>query len=409
MKNKLFRFISFSLLFAFLFSLLNLATKKPSDRWESFNALPRNSVDVIFLGNSHNFVTFQPEIIDSILPVNSYVIGISAENVFVSYYELKEALMSQHPRVVVLETYALDLDDASKQGYIFEFLDSGFWSLNKTAVAARYLSPNTAYSVFPALRTRLKWGKPALAVNQMVKGIKTKFNPPSDPLRGAAPRDEVMKAVEYVSSQQAAVDTFKSPQPEIAEYLEKMVQLCKENNIELVLVTAPMLSITPDQVDYYAPFDADSFAISHGIRQIKFEGLELNQLDFSDSAHVNIFGSEKISIEIANQLAGIMDLPINEAALQYYQSSLFSGYTLNAINGVYELALIPLHADAPLEYRWKIENADTNHVIMTTEWSAQNSFQFSLAIDANYHIDVEIRNPDGSHTISAYFQIDKKD
>jgi hypothetical protein len=423
MKRKIFRFTIFWLIFALFFHLLNLAMKEPrlvmrepglamqepSDRWEAFYNLPKDSVDVIFLGNSHNFTSFQPEIIDAIIPVNSYVIGINAENVVVSYYELKEVLKYQHPRVVILETYALNLNDTSKKGYIFEFLDSGRWSINKIAVAARYLTPDTAYTVFPALRTRLDATTLTPAVNQLVRELKYRFSPVADPLAGAAPKEVVIPEAKYLSSLASAVTEFKSPQPDIAVYLKKLYQLCQENNIELVLASAPMLSVTPDQADYFAPFDVSPFVEETGTKYIVFDPADFNRLDYADAAHVSVFGSEVISMAMAQELAEILDVPVDQAALHYYETFEFSDYTLSEESGQYSLALTPVDAAAPLQYRWAIENVDTGAMQSYTEWSSSNSFQFTLPEDGLYRIHVKIRSQSGEHVINAYFPIEKED
>jgi hypothetical protein len=409
MKKKIFRFTIFWLIFVLVFHLLNLAMKEPSDRWEAFYDLPKDSVDVIYMGNSHNFTSFQPEIIDDIIPINSYVIGINAENVVVSYYELKEVLKVQHPHVVILETYALNLNDTSKKGYIFEFLDSGQWSINKNAVAARYLTPETAYSVFPSLRTRLDVATLTPAFNQLKRELEDIFKPFTDPLAGAAPNEEVIRESKYLSSLKKAITDFKSPQADIAVYLDKLYQLCEENDIELVLVSAPMLSVTPDQADYFAPFDVTAFVEETGTQYIVFDPSDFNRLDYSDAAHVSVFGSEVISMTVAQDLAEILNVSVDKAALEYYETFDFSDYTLSEEHGQYLLALTPVDAAAPLQYRWAIENVDTGEMQPYTDWSSLNSFQFTLPEDGLYRIHVKIRSQAGEHVINAYFPIEKED
>ena len=93
MKTLLIKLTAFGMLLALGFGILNLMSYNyASRRWVDFYKLPPNSVDIVFMGNSHNFYAFQPKIVNEILGKKSYVVAISAENTLLSYYELKEIL-----------------------------------------------------------------------------------------------------------------------------------------------------------------------------------------------------------------------------------------------------------------------------------------------------------------------------
>ena len=106
----------FRKLIAFLlpFALLNIALQPLIDshhdllrfevfaqeRWNDFYSLPNNSLDVLFVGSSHAYVTFNPDIVDTTLHVRSFNLGGPAQTPITTYYVLKEALRFQRPRVV---------------------------------------------------------------------------------------------------------------------------------------------------------------------------------------------------------------------------------------------------------------------------------------------------------------------
>jgi hypothetical protein len=402
------RFVSFWIIFIFLFSLLNTAMKVDGPRWADFYKLPPNSLDVLFMGNSHNYKSFQPQIIDQILPIHSYTIGIGYEDIFVSYYELKEVLRYQHPKVVVLETYALDLNDRKDKGYIFDFLDVGKWDENKSAIAFRYLFPDKPYAVFPSLRMGVAWNDPNISFNKITQLFSTVNSTSIDPRLGSEINSEVMANDNYVANNKLKVPKYKEPDPEVQIYLEKFYQLCQENNIQLILTTAPRLKISETILSYYAPFDASKFASDNHIDLVTFDTAKFNHLHFSDQSHVNSFGSIITSLEIAREISRKMNLPIDQVKLNYYQSFTFSDYTLVHTGNDYKITLIPTDQNAPLEYKWSIRDVD-NNVIGGSDWQNEDSFGFLINKPGDYSLIVDIRNPSGDFILHAGFSLTKSD
>jgi hypothetical protein len=410
MKKQWLRFISFVLLFSLLFSLLNLVTSMKEDRWLDFYDLPRDSLDVVFMGNSHNYVAIQPQIIDDIVPVRSYVIGGGGENVALSYYELREVLKYQHPKVVVLETYTLDLNDQlmPTQNY-FGFLDSGPWDANKTAVAARYLSPEEWYMLFPSLRTRMEWNSPHMYFAALKNSFWDFVLRALDPGLGAAPLNEVIPEADYQSALITTVTDFPQPSPEITLYLDRIRELCRENDIQLVLVTIPMVNKTQSTAGRYAPFDAEKYAADHKILLLEYDPEMFNHLHFAEYAHLNRFGSLIVSTQMAQQLAVLLNLPIDAERLEYYQNFMFADYSLKQENGRYTLRLIPLNSGADLEYSFSVTDPGLPDPLLRSGWTNNNEYRFALDRDGRYDINVSVRNPQGEYILTATFYLEKMD
>jgi hypothetical protein len=410
MKKYWIRFISFSLLFSFLFSLLNLATSMKEDRWMDFYDLPRDSLDVVFMGNSHNYVAIQPQIIDDIVPVRSYVIGGGGENVALSYYELREVLKYQHPKVVVLETYTLDLNDQlmPTQNY-FGFLDSGPWDANKTAVALRYLSPEEWYMLFPALRTRMEWNRPHMYYAALMNSFRDFISPTPDPALGAAPLNEVMPEADYQAARVTTVTDFPQPSPEIAYYLDRVRELCMENDIQLVLTTIPMVNKTQSTAGRYAPFDAGKYAAEYQLPLAVYDPGEFNHLHYAEYAHLNRFGSLVVSTQMAQQLAVLLDLPVDEERMEYYQNFKFTNYSLDEENGSYTLRLFPRNSGADLEYNFSVTDPRVPDPLYRSGWTSNDEFSFPLDHDGRYDINVAVRDPHGDYMLTATFILEKMD
>lgn len=410
MIKNLMRFIGFWVLFSLLFSALNMATSLEEKRWKEFYNLPRDSIDVIFIGNSHNYVAFQPQIIDDIVPVRSYVIGGGGENVVLSYYELREVLRYQHPKMVVLETFTLDLDDEfmPTQNY-YGFLDSGRWSVNRTSVALRYLTPEKLYTIFPSLRTRMDIQKINLYTTKLIETIQFSFLPTIDPGSGAAPQEEVISENDYLLAETATVTEFPQAPAENEQYLDKIRQLCLENDIQLVLSKVPMVSQPQITTGRYAPFDVEEYAAEHKIPLMIFNPGLFNYLHYAEFAHINKFGSMIVSTQMAQQIAGSLDLLIDQNALEYYESFIFSDYSVTNENDHYTFQLFPAVENPLLEYKWSVVGLLDRQVVYDSDWSKENSIQFDLTQSGVYEVDLAVRNSTGEYELTAVFQLTKED
>jgi hypothetical protein len=390
--------------------MLNIATKQENKRWRDFYALPPDSIDVIFMGNSHDYTAFQPQIIDRILPVNSYVLGIGGENIVLTYYELKELLRYQHPKLIVLETFAVTL--AGKymppQNY-YAFLDAGRWNSDKLAVAAKYLKPETLYTIFPALRTRMDYANPGLYLNQ----FKTEISRPNaamiDPALGAEPIGRVIPDFDYSIAMIKIVEKFPPQSPDMKTYLDKIVQLCRENGIQLVLTRVPMVNWLQSSVSSIAPFDTEEYAVEQNVPFIKFDRSSLTHLHFVNNGHVNIFGSVNLSIQMAQKIGEILNVPVDVGQLAYYQSFVFSDYKFAGYNDAFGIQLYPRNDGMSLEYDWSVTDLSTGKTVLSSGWNKSDKYQFTLDHGGIYGITVTIRNTDGNFEMAASFPPFHKD
>ena len=403
MNKNWIRFGCFSAIFLLLFSWGNLAMKDVSAGWAEFYELPPNSVDVVFMGNSHNFQTFQPQIIDDIIPIDSYVVGINGESIIVTYFELRDILKYQRPKLVVLETFALDLTDMKLPGHIFAFVDLGFWNFNKAAVAARYLTTETAQSIFPLLRTRVNWNSPAPFFELLTDSFQLKDETLEDQTRGYYPANNVIPEDVYLSAGTLPTPVNHQSLTENEKYLQKIIHLCEKMDIQLILTTAPVLKITGSQFEFYKPFDVSKFAVQNNLKWITFDQTKLNHLHFSNLSHVNSFGSIFTSVDMALAISRTMNLPVNEEKLHYYQSYLFTDYSIRHIGTEYTINLIPQNPNELLEYRFKITGVDDNKVVLFSDWQKSNNCIFTLNRSGSYIIEVDIRNPSGEYSMNTLF------
>jgi hypothetical protein len=112
---------------------------------------------------------------------------------------------------------------------------------------------------------------------------------------------------------------------------------------------------------------------------------------------------------MAMQLSKIMQLPVDEKALAYFQSYIFSDYVLIQEGNKFTISLSPQNEEAPLEYKWTLIETATGRQIQSSDWNKKPSFHFAKEQEGEYNLNVEIRNLDGDYVLSAFFPITFKD
>lgn len=410
MRMRWFRFVCFFILFALLLSIPNVAFSRYNQRWLDFYKLPRNSIDVVFMGNSHSFISFRPQIIDEVIPVQSYVIGVGGENIVLAYYELKEILKYQHPRVVVLETFTLDLDDRfmPTQNY-YEFLDSGIWDLPRISVAARYVKPDMLYTLVPALRQRMDWNKPFEFVSYFLSNYEmfSSGNSDESSSKNSLPTTNVISEADYLADKAATAKSTTPPSKDNLAYFDKFYSLCQDEGIKLILTTTPMVTTPQTTSGRYAPVDIQSLVQKYDLPWLTYDTAIFNHLHFSALDHVNGFGSLIISLQMAKKIATVLDLPVNQENLDNFSSMIFSDYQMTKMDSGYRLELFPKNQDADLLFRWTLNGAKEK--IFQSNWQKESYIDFQAPGDGKYSVQVEIRNPRGDFSYSAVFKFNSQD
>ena len=409
MNRRFIRVISFIVLFSILFSFINSIMEIPNLRWRVFYKLPENSIDILFMGNSHSFYSFEPLIIDKLLNTNSYTVGVGGENIVLSYYELREILKYQHPEVIVLETFTMEMSELSTgDPFYFEFIDAGMWNGNKLAVANRYLTPDTMYMIFPALRTRILWEDLSPYKQELKNKMSDVFSLAPDKFgrRGASPNFRVIKEEEYQTILKQPPSEHRIPPIVNRIYLEKFYDLCRKNNIQLVLTSTPMAG-EPIRNERYVPYDVTHFAETQDIPYITYNPSLFNHLHFVNVDHVNEFGAMITSITMAALLAEIMEIDVDQEKMNDFQALIFNDYSLTSEKREVAISLIQTQPEIPLEYQWSIRNRSIEKDIYIGEWTNDSAFRYRLPENGSYEITVKIRKPNNDFVLTGLFSIGK--
>ncbi len=297
---------------------INAFTKQ---RFEEYYALEKNTVDLLFIGSSHSYCTFDPQLIDPVLGTYSWQLGTPSQHADTSYYVLQNALETQSPHTVVMELYWDVLDDDFERSQA----DSFFEVCNNDALVNDYIQ-----TVFPA-NERLKYELPAIRYQQSYFSYRSSRMKRSieETYHVSPPETAAANGVEYYQAQGYVYCDIILPQDEYdrtnqfkgfdgkdwqmsdvqREYLDKIVSLCEEKGIRLIFVTAP---IAPVSMDFIENYDLVHQALSDYAASKDVPYLDYNQINldtpfltnenFRDDAHLNHSGVTKVDAHFSTFL-----------------------------------------------------------------------------------------------------------
>lgn len=276
-------------------------------KWEGFRSLPHNSVDFLFLGSSHFLSGIDPAIIDSVSGMNSYNMARVGLRPSSAYILLHEVLQHHRPKYLVLDIFHRTFI-GSGYNHLYDFgyveYDSGKvgFALNNFSFSenTRLFFPTYLYrSNFPKLRPLL--------------GLRSKKeNWQELHYKGyvAHPETIGMAQLEQHEFLNYRFDS-SDVDPTSLSYLEKLVDLCQENQIKMIWVTTPIPEIclkgilNQDEINDYF----ESLAEHYQVPYLNYNDLLrrnptsfADETDFSDDDHLNVNGARKLSIDLVSQI-----------------------------------------------------------------------------------------------------------
>jgi hypothetical protein len=277
-------------------------------RWDQFYALSPNSTEVVFLGSSHAYKSFNPAIIDSATRLNSFVAGSPAQTPVTSYYVLKNVLRTQSPKTIVFENYFFtvfyetgQLDNA---GEVYdnmpdspvkdEFFRNGFNIYDKCALS---FAPVLRYknNYMYVLKKIIGKAKISSSAKNMYKGYE----------------DTHLRIKQKELTEKNKFDGYVFDSSKINEtnikYFKKIIDLCKQKNIRIIIFTCPVPPVSykkirnPNDIDAYFKKLVKYYGVEYyNYLNPGLLGLNQDTIYFSDYTHLNNLGAEIVSNRISN-------------------------------------------------------------------------------------------------------------
>ena len=268
----------------------------------------KNSLDVVFMGNSDTYRGVDPMAMYHEYGFTSYNYVAAGERMWIAYAIFKDTLRYQQPKVIMFNADGLFSTNQASIGNNSKVYDNMPFSIQKiiNVFDSNYeaTKKQRAYHLLPIFSYHTRY-------NELTNDdIKYAFYDYHYPLKGM---DMVAYRVPYTGDKNYMKDNGdKDEFPDInREYVDKMIAECQEKGIEFVLFHVP----SPDSAKYSRYMAIKEYADS---KQIKYLELNFNikeiginwKEDTSDGGdHLNMFGATKTSIYIGQWLVDNYQLP----------------------------------------------------------------------------------------------------
>lgn len=266
---------------------------------------PENSMDYLVIGDSEAYTSVSPMLVYKDFGFTGYNLGQPRVNLQETYYQLTEALKTQSPKVVLLE-----VDTAFRGGKplknIENFVNYGierFFSISKyhndwKAIAQNNFKKNEA-------------DEKTISTTNYSKGFRLRKD--RKPFKGKMTYMEPNSNFEEIPSYHE-------------EYMQRIIDLCKEENITLILFS----SVSPMNWNYARHNTIQKIADEQGLTyvdlNIKTQELGIDQTNqtYDGGDHVNYDAAKLISKCLGKQLddLGILTDKKNDDDYSYWNTTL---------------------------------------------------------------------------------------
>lgn len=273
-------------LFIVISQILLAISKKNEDLLQSRNKSivgiqkePENSIDVLVVGDSLSYTSVSPMRLWEEQGMTSYICGQHGQIIQETYNIIETALENQSPKVLLLETN------------VFFRKQDGYKGIKRSVT-------EKANQTFPIFRFHDVW-KPLLMGMRYAE----------ESYKGFMVRDTVQPYVggEYM----IASDDKNEINPLIIEYMDKIIKLCDEKGVKLILVSSP----SPVNYNYMKHNALKEYADEKSLDFIDLNlavgdiGIDWNKDSLDSGDHLNIAGGHKVTTYLGEYLVSNYDIP----------------------------------------------------------------------------------------------------
>lgn len=305
--------IIFTLIFLLLFSYFSerLCRKSLWGAWNhtvktnGFFNEPENEFDLMYFGSSNTYCSFNPLVVYEETGIKSYVLATQQQPVWASYTYIKEALKTQTPKLIVLDILMFAKDTLYyDDGVNHAFMDDLPLSKNKIELAQVSAEKGSRFElVVNLMKYHTRWSE------LTEEDYQFKRSEMRDYLKGYVLLEDTFADAQKPNT----ADVFGTARllNKSVLYFDKIVALCEEKNIPLLLVKTPSNSSPEDQKLFNS---ISELANKNNLPLIDYNqlyteiGLVMNT-DFYDKSHLNYKGAEKFTRYFSRDVMRLFALP----------------------------------------------------------------------------------------------------
>ena len=301
LNKNVIKVVCFSLIFCFLFQSIAfvLRDKSNSEYIMGFENEMPYTLDVLFFGSSMSYRQVYPLELWGEFGITSYNLGSSEQIIPLSYYVLQHALETQKPKVVVVDMGMCTVKNKNfSDARLHQVWDNLSWS-NAKHESIQDLAENPETFYFDIIQYHTRWKE--IAKETFKRHID--YEKGAGCYLGTKPLEPVI----------LLDDSEQQNPPKITiEYLDKIIVLCEENNIELLLTGMPTEQFTEERQKMFHYIE--SYVQPKDVKFINFYTLmdELSlswETDFADSVHMNYPACRRVTKYIGEYLQTYYKIP----------------------------------------------------------------------------------------------------
>lgn len=270
---------------------------------ETYYDEPKNH-DVIFIGDCEVYGNFSPVTLWKEYGIKSFIRGSAQQLIWHSYYLMEETLKYEKPDVIVFNVLSLKYNEPQREAYNRMTLDGMKLSMTKIrAIQASMLEEESLVEyIFPFLRYHTRW-------NELTQ----------DDFNYLIDKPDLFHNGYYMRVDVNPVTSIprKRPLPDYSfgenamSYLDRMVALAKEYDVELVLIKAPTIyPVWYDEWDDFITEYADKQGLMYVnlLERVDEIGIDFQTDTYDGGLHMNLEGAEKLSRYFGNILVETFEL-----------------------------------------------------------------------------------------------------
>lgn len=265
---------------------------------EAFHSMPEEVMDVIIYGSSHAWRGVNPTRMYEMYGIGAYNYGANWQTLSTEALFLFDSLRTQKPKVVLVETYRINdvLIDTDLNGEIYYTREISDFPKKREYLHRAFENEFERYFAyfFPMSQFHSSWSE--LAFDNFVTWY-TKEDFVNTMGYFYLPFDKETPIV--VNSP----ETFKQTElgEEATKILDEIVEICQEEEIELILFTVPW----EGENEYHDALE--QYSIENGCVYLdlftKIDEMRMDlDTDFYDSGHLNNNGAIKVADYLGNYL-----------------------------------------------------------------------------------------------------------
>ena len=266
---------------------------------------PRDSIDVAMMGQSHIHCDVDPYVLYDEYGIASYDMSAAEQPLWITYYYIKEICKYHNPKVIVIDMYTpASFGDTFNDHWMGDNLFGVRFSLNKVKMMYHACSIDQANRFFPSF-----FGYHSNYDDMKIKDLPEllKRNPDVS-FKGYVGYDGT--DTEFYTLTDEVTEIADIP-PRSQEYLEKILEYTRENNMELFLTAAPHYTTYEKETIYNGIgewAERNGVPFFNGNRHLDDIGIDIHA-DFHDKSHLNIEGSRKYSVYLGQMLKERYEIP----------------------------------------------------------------------------------------------------